>query len=302
MLWAAALTDEGRRRRIFYLAAGSLGWVAAQLSLSKAAFISGAVGFVLLFVFLLARGDKSSRPATLKLASAWLVLTIIFQAGFSFFSAVPATTQYITGSADATRETSSMRVFTWKVTGQMIADAPLLGVGADNFGARFNDGRRSYVKASSEDPANAIGEDYLFERAHNEYLQIFAELGTIGILLFAAIFGCLAWVTGRAVLSKVPLDPLLCGAIGGMAAFAVSSLFTSFSFRAAQNGIVFFLVMAVVNEAVWRNSTTDFWVGFKLWGALPATLVFAFANIPMLMRHGLQMDPAKVEATHPPSE
>jgi intracellular septation protein len=69
-----------------------------------------------------------------------------------------------------------------------------------------------------------------------------------------------------------------------------------------RNWALFFLAMAVVNEAVWRNSTTDFWVGFKLWGALPATLVFAFANIPMLMRHGLQMDPAKVEATHPPSE
>ena len=45
--------------------------------------------------------------------------------------------------------------------------------------------------------------------------------------------------------------------------------------------------MAVLNEAVWRNSTTEFWVGFKLWGAIPLTFLFAAANVPMLMRHGL---------------
>ena len=38
---------------------------------------------------------------------------------------------------------------------------------------------------------------------------------------------------------------------------------------------------------MWRNSTTDFWVGFKLWGAIPLTFLFAAANIPMLMQHGL---------------
>ena len=53
------------------------------------------------------------------------------------------------------------------------------------------------------------------------------------------------------------------------------------------NWTIFFACMAVLNEAVWRNSTTDFWVAFKLWGAIPLTMVFAIANVPMLMKHGL---------------
>ncbi|MDB5703021.1 MAG: hypothetical protein JWN66_137, partial [Sphingomonas bacterium] len=53
------------------------------------------------------------------------------------------------------------------------------------------------------------------------------------------------------------------------------------------NWTIFFVCMAVLNEAVWRNSTTDFWVAFKLWGAIPLTLIFAIANVPMLMKHGL---------------
>ena len=60
--------------------------------------------------------------------------------------------------------------------------------------------------------------------------------------------------------------------------------------KLTRNWAIFFAVMAVVNEAVWRNSTTDFWIAFKLWGAIPATLLFAVANVPMLMRHGLNIE------------
>lgn len=63
--------------------------------------------------------------------------------------------------------------------------------------------------------------------------------------------------------------------------------------KLTRNWAIFFAVMAVVNEAVWRNSTTDFWIAFKLWGAIPATLLFAVANVPMLMRHGLTTEDPK---------
>jgi intracellular septation protein len=70
----------------------------------------------------------------------------------------------------------------------------------------------------------------------------------------------------------------------------------------SRNWAIFFAAMAVVNELVWRNSSTSFWVGFKLWGFLPATFLFAIANVPMLMRHGLQLDKAKEEPPVPPSQ
>ena len=57
-----------------------------------------------------------------------------------------------------------------------------------------------------------------------------------------------------------------------------------------RNWAWFFVFMAGLNEAVWRSTTTDFWVGFKLWGAIPLTFLFAAANVPMLLRHGLTND------------
>ncbi len=68
----------------------------------------------------------------------------------------------------------------------------------------------------------------------------------------------------------------------------------------SRNWAIFFIVLALANELVWRNSSTSFWLGYKLWGALPATILFAIANIPMLMRHGLNADKARVEDEIPP--
>ena len=62
--------------------------------------------------------------------------------------------------------------------------------------------------------------------------------------------------------------------------------------KLTRNWALFFAVMAVLNEAVWRNTSWDFWIGFKLWGALPLSFLFAAANIPMLLKHGLMMEDA----------
>src|ERR1044071_6901542 len=39
--------------------------------------------------------------------------------------------------------------------------------------------------------------------------------------------------------------------------------------KLTRNWAIFFACMAVLNEAVWRNTSTNFWIGFKLWGLLP---------------------------------
>ncbi len=48
---------------------------------------------------------------------------------------------------------------------------------------------------------------------------------------------------------------------------------------------LFFLVMAVLNEIVWRNFSTDAWVNFKVFGFLPLTMIFAAAQFPLLQKY-----------------
>jgi intracellular septation protein len=70
----------------------------------------------------------------------------------------------------------------------------------------------------------------------------------------------------------------------------------------SRNWAIFFIGMAIANELVWRNFSTSAWLGYKLWGALPATMIFAAANVPMLLKHGLGETPAEAVADAPPPE
>lgn len=51
---------------------------------------------------------------------------------------------------------------------------------------------------------------------------------------------------------------------------------------------LFFLVMAVLNEIVWRSVSTDTWVAFKTFGYLPMTFAFAIAQAPLMSRFELK--------------
>ena len=47
----------------------------------------------------------------------------------------------------------------------------------------------------------------------------------------------------------------------------------------------FFFFLAALNEVVWRNVSTDFWVSFKVFGLMGLTLVFTLLQVPLLQRH-----------------
>jgi intracellular septation protein len=51
---------------------------------------------------------------------------------------------------------------------------------------------------------------------------------------------------------------------------------------------LFFFVLAVLNEIVWRNFSTDTWVSFKVFGFLPLTFIFAAAQFPLLQKYAVQ--------------
>jgi len=50
----------------------------------------------------------------------------------------------------------------------------------------------------------------------------------------------------------------------------------------------FFLILAVLNEAMWRNASTAAWVSFKVWGIIPLIFLFALAQTPFVMKHHIE--------------
>jgi len=48
---------------------------------------------------------------------------------------------------------------------------------------------------------------------------------------------------------------------------------------------LFFVVLAALNEIVWRTQSTDTWVTFKVFGVVPLTFVFAALQYPLLVKY-----------------
>ena len=53
---------------------------------------------------------------------------------------------------------------------------------------------------------------------------------------------------------------------------------------------IFFALLAVLNEVVWRSFSEEFWVSFKLFGFLPLTMVFAMAQVGVMNRYAIKQD------------
>ena len=50
---------------------------------------------------------------------------------------------------------------------------------------------------------------------------------------------------------------------------------------------LFFLLLALLNEIVWRTASTDMWVNFKVFGIMPITLVFTLFQLPLINRYSI---------------
>jgi intracellular septation protein len=51
---------------------------------------------------------------------------------------------------------------------------------------------------------------------------------------------------------------------------------------------LFFFVLAVLNEVVWRSTSTDVWVNFKVFGVMPLTLAFGALQYPLLKKYAVE--------------
>ncbi len=61
----------------------------------------------------------------------------------------------------------------------------------------------------------------------------------------------------------------------------------------------FFLLLAGLNEAVWRTLSTDDWVNFKVFGIMPLTLLFSMLQAPFILRHQITDEQARDRAAAP---
>ena len=122
------------------------------------------------------------------------------------------------------------------------------------------------------------------------------------------VFGTLTLVLHDETLIKMKptiVYALFAGVLGGGLLFGRSFIAILFDqmFNLTPHGwriltlrwALWFFAMAVLNEIIWRTQTTDFWVAFKAFGAIPLTMGFAISQMPLVKRYHLE--PASLEAS-----
>lgn len=48
---------------------------------------------------------------------------------------------------------------------------------------------------------------------------------------------------------------------------------------------LFFIFLAILNEFIWRNFPTDFWVNFKVFGVFPISMIFTISQVPFMIKN-----------------
>lgn len=57
----------------------------------------------------------------------------------------------------------------------------------------------------------------------------------------------------------------------------------------------FFMFLAGLNEFIWRNFSTEFWVSFKVFGMMTLTIAFAISQIKLVEKYSNQSRESRVE-------
>jgi O-antigen ligase len=248
----ASLSLHVNRRRIA-LACGvtaMLGWLATIQCLERAPFIGASAGFLLLIAgTAITRFRFRQSPKRLFLLVGALACILLLQTMPSFTSSANGSTSTVArlGQNLTTDSNTRVRFLFWGVGLEMLRAHPFLGVGGNNYETAFPAARARFAAAHPGNPLVGMNEQYLTVYAHNEYLQMLAELGVVGFVLFVILSLTFVANFWHALKRRKQTRPIL-GAGGAMLAFAVSSGASGSSFRYFGGGLLFFFAAAIINR------------------------------------------------------
>lgn len=214
--------------------------IIAQLSSgSRAGLALGMVGMVMVVgLGLLKNRIRRASPA---FAAALAFLIVIGGIGFIYGQG----TFERLGSADRDLD---VRQQLYEQVGTMIQDRPFSGFGAGTFEYAY------YLFHQAP-----VSFDFSWDRAHNTYLELMAELGVIGGLAPVLILLILGWPVLRDFFRRGGFEPVTSGAL---AVLLIGALHALVDFTLQIEGIVF-LFLATLAAAVGKREVHEVSEGAK---------------------------------------
>ncbi|MBU0710265.1 MAG: tetratricopeptide repeat protein, partial [Candidatus Omnitrophica bacterium] len=221
-------------RQAFYLAALALSMALLVMTRSLGAYLGMGIAVIYCYVVVLFSCSVRIRRIIAGLSVALLVLGVT--AGGIFWPKVQA-------NLGERKIQNLMRVHVWASSFNIIKAHPILGVGAGNFEYAY-----PLYRTPKEKAVTPRGTKYT--QAHNQILQIWSEMGILGLLVF---LGILFYAFRKSVLfikTKKKQNAfneifLMAGTTSALAALLVQSLFNPM-LEIPTSGFLFWLLLALV--------------------------------------------------------
>ncbi len=226
LMFAGAVTKD---KRLLYITVIGLMGVALLLSGSR----GGLVAFVaqIIFLVLLTAGSKGGRSRlVLKLALAVLLLGAII-GGAVFVGGETSLTRL--AETAATEDLTTGRSNIWDVTLRVITGNLPFGAGFGAFGVAY----------TAHDSMSGLER---VEQAHNDYLQLLADAGIVGLIIGAFFLWRLFLVGREAVgLENTYRRGIAIGALAGIFAILVHSIF-DFVLHTTAVSVLFVMLLSLL--------------------------------------------------------
>lgn len=269
MFAAFALHLRRRRAAVFCGATATFAWLATLQASQRAPVIGCIVGLLLLLTSIFVKRELRTRrifkrAALLTLAFALATMTLLIPLGSHNLSSLERL-----HSTSIHDDNLHVRFLYWGIAFEMFRSRPLTGIGAGNYEDSYTQARAQYSAKHLDDPLTAMHDGMLIRWTHNQYIQVLAETGGVGLLLFTLFGLAVAFVSWRAWrTSRAPL--LVAGATGGLIGFSLAAITSVNALVWLGGGLMFFFATAFITHCAMRgDATSDVGATEAIFGSTP---------------------------------
>jgi len=246
IMFSYFLLEKSKRKKIFYFVALSIVYATLMICQSRGIWISISLTSIfaiyIIFKFNLIKTFKENQKWLTLLIFIFIIITIIYSTDNPLNKGAITVTERVMSTFDEKDPSINTRFLIWKNDLQMIRDRPFLGGGLGSFRLNYLNYQAKYL----QDNPSYIKYWAHAGEAHNEYLQIGAEMGLIGLGIFLSII----FIFYNLILKYLKKESrdnekiIVFGLLMGITCFLIHSLF-SFPLHVPALGSAFFIIVGL---------------------------------------------------------
>ncbi len=200
------------------------------------------IGIFLIYKYKIFDIFKKNKKWIILIIITFLLITIIYSTDNPLNKSAITVTERAMSTFDEKDPSMNTRLLIWGTTLDMIKDKPLFGSGIGTFKINYLDYQARFLKENPE--YNKYWTNA--KEAHNEYLQLGAELGLIGLGIFLSIVFIFYYMVLNFIKKEKNMEKkmILFGLFLGITCFLIHSLFT-FPFHVLALGSTFFIILGL---------------------------------------------------------